>query len=57
VVYEANGTESTLNLTIGSRLPDRSGRYVRLGDESTIYFLPTELLDPLMRLASEGLAE
>jgi len=57
VVYTANGTESALNLTIGNRLPDRSGRYVRLGDESTIYFLPTELLDPLMRLASEGLAE
>lgn len=57
VVYTANGTEQSLNLTIGSRLPDGSGRYVRLGESSTIYFLPTELLDPLMRLAVEGLAE
>ena len=57
MVYTANGTDSSLNLTIGNRLPDGSGRYVRLGDDPTIYFLPTELLDPLMRLASEGLAE
>jgi len=53
----ADRSEQMLRLTIGNRLPDRSGRYVRLGDESTVYFLPTELLDPLMRLASEGLAE
>jgi len=57
VVYTANGTDTSLNLTIGSRLPDGSGRYVRLGEDSTVYFLPTELLDPLMRLAAEGLAE
>lgn len=55
VIYESNGTESALNFIIGNRLPDRSGRYVRLENDSTIYFLPTELLDPLMRLASEGL--
>lgn len=57
VTYTNNGTDSALNLTIGARLPDGSGRYVRLGEEPTIYFLPTELLDPLMRLATEGLAE
>ena len=57
VVYESGGTESSLNFTIGNRLPDRSGRYVRLGEDPTIFFLPTELLDPLMRLASEGLTE
>lgn len=47
--------EETLSFTIGNRLPDGSGRYVRLGDDTTIYFLPTELLDPLMRVAAEGL--
>ena len=48
-------TKETLSFTIGNRLPDGSGRYVRLGDDTTIYFLPTELLDPLMRVAVEGL--
>ena len=47
--------EQTLTLTIGSRLPDETGRYVRLGDDSTIYFLPTELLDPLMAVSVKGL--
>ena len=47
--------EQTLQLTIGSRLPDETGRYVQLGDDSTIYFLPTELLDPLMRVSVNGL--
>ena len=48
-------TEQTLQLTIGSRLPDETGRYVQLGDDSTIYFLPTELLDPLMAVSVNGL--
>ena len=48
-------TEQTLQLTIGSRLPDETGRYVQLGDDSTIYFLPTELLDPLMAVSVKGL--
>ena len=47
--------EQTLQLTIGSRLPDETGRYVQLGDDSTIYFLPTELLDPLMAVSVKGL--
>ena len=47
--------EQTLTLTIGSRLPNETGRYVRLGSDSTIYFLPTELLDPLMAVSVNGL--
>ena len=47
--------EQTLQLIIGSRLPDETGRYVRLGSDSTIYFLPTELLDPLMSVSVNGL--
>lgn len=50
-----SGAEEVLTLTIGSRLPDGSGRYVRLDDDSTIYFLPTETLDPLMPVAVNGL--
>ena len=45
----------SLTLTIGNRLADGSGRYVRLDDDSTIYFLPTEALDPLMPVAVNGL--
>lgn len=51
----ADGTEQSLALTVGNRLSDGSGRYTRLGEDSTIYLLATELLDPLMRLAAEGL--
>lgn len=47
--------EQILTLTMGNRLPDGSGRYIRLGEDSTIYFLPTELLDPLMPVAVNGL--
>lgn len=51
------GTQQTLSFSIGTRLPDRSGRYVRLGDDPTIFALSTELLDPLMRIAAEGLGD
>lgn len=56
VEYVADsGTEQTLELAIGVRLPDGSGRYARLGDDSTIYLLATDALDPLMRVAANGL--
>lgn len=55
VGYTASGTEQTLTLTVGARLPDGSGRYARLGDGSTIYSLSTDALDPLMRIAANGL--
>lgn len=50
-----SGVEQTLELTIGSPLPDGSGRYTRLGGDSTIYLLPTAALDPLMRVSVNGL--
>lgn len=50
-----SSTEQSLRIVIGNRLPDGSGRYIQLGEDTTIYFLPTELLDPLMRIAAEGL--
>lgn len=49
------GAEQTLELTIGQRLPDGSGRYTRLGNESAVYLLVTDLLDPLMRIAADGM--
>lgn len=50
-----NGEEGTLHLTIGNRLPDGSGRYVRLDDDTTIYLLKTDTLDPLMHISVNGL--
>lgn len=49
------GVEQTLELTIGLPLPDGSGRYTRLGEDTTIYLLPTAALDPLMRVSVNGL--
>ena len=49
------GAQQALRITVGERLPDGSGRYIRLGDDTTLFFLSTELLDPLMRIAAEGL--
>ena len=51
------GAQQQLHITVGSRLPDGSGRYIRQGDDTTLFFLPTELLDPLMRIAAEGLGD
>lgn len=50
-----SGSEQNLDLTIGNLLPDGSGRYACLGDDSTIYLVVTDLLDPMMRIASDGL--
>lgn len=50
-----SGAEQTLELTIGNPLPDGSGRYTRLGEDTTIYLLPTAALDPLMRVSVNGL--
>lgn len=49
------GEDETVSLTIGAQVLDGSGRYVRLGDSTTIYSLPTAALDPLMRVAANGL--
>ena len=49
------GVDESLSLTIGAPMLDGSGRYVRLGDSTTVYALPTAALDPLMRVAANGL--
>ncbi|WP_295580207.1 DUF4340 domain-containing protein [uncultured Oscillibacter sp.] len=55
VAYRSGGGEQTLSLAIGVPLPDGSGRYARVGEDTTIYLLETALLDPLMRVAANGL--
>jgi len=50
-----SGDEEHLYLTIANQLPDTSGRYVRIGEDTTIYDLPTALLDPMMRISVNGL--
>jgi len=52
---DENGEEAHFLLTVADPLPDTSGRYVRIGEDATIYFLPTAALDPMMRLAVNGL--
>ena len=49
------GTDQTLTVTVGKAPVDGEGRYVRVGDDETIYLMETALLDPLMRLAANGL--
>jgi type II secretory pathway pseudopilin PulG len=50
-----SGAVQTLTLTIGNRLPDGSGRYTRMDGDEPISLLTTDLLDPLMRVAANGL--
>ena len=51
-----DGEEAHLVLTIANPLPDASGRYVRIGEDTPIYYLPPALLDPMMPIAVHGLA-
>ena len=55
VRYASGDAEQELQLAVGGRLTDGSGRYLRISGDDTIYFLPTELLDPLMHIAAHGL--
>lgn len=56
VTYSTEGgTEQTLTLTVGKAPAAGEGRYVRVGEDETIYLMETALLDPLMRVAANGL--
>lgn len=52
--YSANGTDQTFTLTVGARMPDESGRYVRLEEGEAIYALPTDSVDALMTISVAG---
>ncbi len=54
VEYAANGTDQTFTLTVGARMPDESGRYVRLEEGGAIYALATDSADALMAISVSG---
>lgn len=55
VEYNFNGAAETFTLTVGARMPDESGRYVQLGEDTTIYALPTDSVDALMTISVAGM--
>jgi len=54
ISLERNTNETQIDLTLDL---DGTGRYVRFGDEPAIYLMELELLDPMMRLAYQGMEE
>lgn len=55
VEYAANGADQTFTLTVGARMPDESGRYVRLEEGGAIYALATDSVDALMTISVAGM--
>ena len=55
VRYTSGGAVETLTLTVGARLLDGDGRYVRVNDDETIYRMSADRLDAVMRAAANGL--
>lgn len=53
--FTGEDTTAALVMHIGSQNMDGSGRYVRFGDEAAIYLMELSYLDPMMRLAYQGL--
>lgn len=51
----ATGAEQTFDMVIGSQNMDGTGRYVRFGEEAALYLMELSDLDPLMRLAYQGM--
>lgn len=54
VEYGANGADQTFTLAVGARMPDESGRYVRLEEDGAIYALSTDSADALMTISVAG---
>lgn len=55
VEYAANGADETFTLTVGARMPDESGRYVRLEEDGAIYALATDSIDAVMTISVAGM--
>lgn len=55
VEYAAGGTDQTFTLTVGARMPDESGRYVRLEEGGAIYALATDSIDAVMTISVAGM--
>lgn len=54
VEYAENGADQTFTLSVGARMPDQSGRYVRLED-GAIYALGTDSIDAVMTISVAGM--
>lgn len=55
VEYAAGGTDQTFTLFVGARMPDESGRYVRLEEDGAIYALATDSVDAVMSISAVGI--
>ena len=55
VEYTSNGANATFTMRVGARMPDESGRYVQLEDDTTIYALPSGSADALMTISVAGM--
>lgn len=55
VEYTAGGTEQTFTMAVGARMPDESGRYVRLEEDGAIYALATDSVDAVMTISVAGM--
>ena len=53
--YAANGADQTITLAVGARMPDGSGRYVRLEEDGAIYALATGSIDAVMTISAAGM--
>ena len=51
----ASGANDSLTVRFGNRSADDTGRYVQIGDDTTMFLMETALLDPLMPISSKGL--
>lgn len=51
----SSGADALFCMYIGNQNMDGTGRYVRFEEEAAIYLLDLSLLDPMMRLAYQGL--
>ena len=55
VEYANAGLDETFTMEVGARMPDQSGRYVRLGEEGAVYALGTDGVDALMTISVAGM--
>lgn len=55
VEYTADGADRTFTMEVGARMPDGSGRYVRLEEDGAIYALSTDSADAMMSISVAGI--
>lgn len=55
VEYANAGTDETFTMEVGARMPDGSGRYVRLEEGGPIYALSTDSADAIMTISVAGM--